>query len=64
MARKLFKSKDRMTPRCGEPASDPARPGLSREIVKLLISGPAGSSDLALQTLLLRDRPGGGKLRR
>jgi hypothetical protein len=41
-----------------------ARSGLSREIVKLLVAGPAGSSDLALRTLLLRDRPGRGKNRR
>jgi hypothetical protein len=41
-----------------------ARPTLSRDIVKLLIGGPVGSTDLALGTLLLRDRPGRGKDRR
>jgi len=32
--------------------------------MKLLIAGPAGSTDLALRTLLLRSRPGCGKDRR
>jgi len=46
---------------CGSRSGATARAGLSREIVKLLIAGPAGSSDLALRTLLLRDRPGRGR---
>jgi hypothetical protein len=49
---------------CGARPGKTATPTLSREIVKLLIGGPVGSTDLALETLLLRDRPGRGKDRR
>jgi hypothetical protein len=45
---------------CALPATEPPQ-GLSRSLLKLLVSGPAGSGDQALQILLLRDPPAGSR---
>ncbi|MEQ9606597.1 MAG: hypothetical protein RLN99_02905 [Kiloniellaceae bacterium] len=39
---------------CALPAAEPPQ-GLSRSLLKLLVGGPVGSGDQALQILLLRD---------
>lgn len=45
---------------CAPPATEPPQ-DLSRSLLKLLVSGPAGSGDQALRILLLRDPPGGSR---
>src|SRR3546814_13625359 len=52
MSREIFN--DHAAARQPRPGS---RHGLSRELLTMLVSGPAGATDPVLWTLLLRDRP-------
>jgi len=60
MIGELFKKPAWTSRLCCGRSGETTRSSLSREIVKLLVAGPAGSTDLALRTLLLRDPPGRG----
>jgi len=56
MIRDIFKAIRRgaaTVPR--QPVPPPARAGLSRDLMRMLVSGPVGVSDPVLWTLLLRD---------